>query len=207
MQPPRQRMRSQPLTFAVPLSVWKHAEPCRKRKRGRRSLGGPSCSRNATRLARPMPSGRACARPGPAAKPRTASACRHALARAGLVMRQVLVLHASAERAVDDHMVDEHKRQAHARDGWVIHMSVRSDDAALIAVMAGPTLSAEAITKFGNIEAANSSTSSAHDADCATNAPRSSVLLLREEHRRDHSDHEQGAKSQRTTPSAGSIGA
>src|SRR5699024_3352805 len=33
-----------------------------------------------------------------------------------LVMRQVLVLHASAERAVDDHVVDEHERQAHACD-------------------------------------------------------------------------------------------
>ena len=33
-----------------------------------------------------------------------------------------------------------------------------SDDAALMAVMAGPTLSAEATTKFGNIEAASSST-------------------------------------------------
>ena len=88
----------------------------------------------------------------------------------------------------------------------VIHMSVRSDDAALIAVMAGPTLSAEAITKFGNIEAANSSTSSAHDADCATNAPRSQSFFFAKNTDATTATTNRAAKSQRTTPSAGSIG-
>ncbi len=59
----------------------------------------------------------------------------------------------------------------------VIHISESSEDAALIAVMAGPALSADATTRFGNMEAASNPTSIAAETDWARNAPRSQFFL------------------------------
>ena len=87
----------------------------------------------------------------------------------------------------------------------VIHINVSSDDAALMAVMAGPTLSAEATTKFGNIEAASSSTSSAAAPDWAMKAPRSQSLLYAKNTDATMATTNTAASNQRTAPSRGSI--
>ena len=87
----------------------------------------------------------------------------------------------------------------------VIHARARSDEAAVATVMAGPTLSADAATRFGNIEVASKNVSATAATDCAKNTRMSSFGSPFQNSAKPMLATYKMTHAQRATPNSGAI--